>query len=401
MNNLQNENINLISSVLVVDDNPRNLQLMSAMLKQEGYKLYITNSGENALTFLENTLPDLILLDVMMPGLSGFEVCRLIKKQPKYKDIPVIFLTAKNEVDDLVEGFEAGAVDYIVKPFHAKEVIVRVSTHIQLKYAREQMLEKTRELEEANRSLGLSKAIIEADAAQLSLLNAEKNKFFSIIAHDLRGPITGLAGLAEILKEELDQMSKEDVQSTIHILHDSANQVVDLLYNLLEWSRVQMNSLTFEPVNLVLRETMTDVVRIFTNMIAGKEQMISWNVDPGLEVFADTNMLKTILRNLISNAIKFTPRKGLITVSAKILLDTQVRIAVSDSGIGMSPDLVERLFQLDQRVSRPGTDGESSNGLGLLLCSDLVKRQGGEIRVESKEGEGSTFLFTLPGKLSQ
>jgi signal transduction histidine kinase len=401
MNNTQTEILNPVPSVLVVDDNPRNLQLMSAMLKQEGYKLYITNSGENALTFLENTMPDLILLDVMMPGLSGFEVCRLIKKQPKYKDIPVIFLTAKNEVEDLVEGFEAGAVDYIVKPFHAKEVIVRVSTHIQLKQAREQMLEKTRELEEANRSLGLSKAIIEADAAQLSLLNAEKNKFFSIIAHDLRGPITGLAGLAEILNEELEQMPKEEVQTTIRILHDSSKQVVDLLYNLLEWSRVQMNSLTFEPVNLIIREIMIDVVRIFTNAITSKEQMISWNIDPELGVFADINMLKTILRNLISNAIKFTPHGGTITLSAKILLDTQVRIAISDSGIGMSPELVEKLFQIDQRVSRPGTDGESSNGLGLLLCSDLVKRQGGEIRVESREGEGSKFLFTLPGKLIQ
>jgi signal transduction histidine kinase len=394
------ENTDHTPSVLVVDDNPRNLQLMSAMLNQEGYKLYITNSGENALTFLGQTLPDLILLDVMMPGMSGFEVCRKIKSQSRYKNIPVIFLTARNEVEDIVEGFEAGAVDYIVKPFHAKEVFVRVNTHLQLKLAREQMVSKNRELEELNKSLGLSKAIIEADAEKLAQLNAEKNRFFSIIAHDLRGPVTGLSGLSEILHEQMGNLSAEETRTMIGLLYTTSKQVVDLLANLLEWARIQMNAISFEPENLILSDTIQDVLRVFRTPMQEKSITLAENLETSLMVFADPNLLKTVLRNLISNAIKFTPTGGTITISAKSLLDSSVRIAVSDTGIGMDEEIVGRLFRLDQKVSRPGTEGEASNGIGLLLCRDLINRQGGEIRVESRPGQGSTFWFTVPGKVN-
>lgn len=387
-------------SVLVVDDNPKNLQLMSAMLNQEGYKLYITNSGENALTFLNQTLPDLILLDVMMPGLSGFEVCRKIKSQSRYRNIPVIFLTARNEVEDIVEGFEAGAVDYIVKPFHAKEVFVRVNTHLQLKLAREQMVAKNRELEELNKSLGLSKAIIEADAEKLAQLNAEKNRFFSIIAHDLRGPVTGLSSLSEILHEQMGNLSADETQTMIGLLNTTSKQVVDLLANLLDWARIQMNAISFEPENLPLADTIQDVLRVFRTPMQEKSISLSENLEPSLVVFADANLLKTVLRNLLSNAIKFTPSNGTITISAKTLLDSSIRIAISDTGIGMDEDMVGRLFRLDQKVSRPGTEGEASNGIGLLLCRDLINRQGGEIRVESRPGQGSTFWFTVPGKVT-
>ncbi len=366
-----------IPSVLVVDDNPKNLQLMSAMLKQQGYKLYITNSGENALAFLENTLPDLILLDVMMPGLSGFEVCRMIKRQNRYQDIPVIFLTAKTEVEDIVEGFESGAVDYIAKPFHPQEVFARVSNHLQLKRTRETLAEQNK---------------------KLALLNQEKDKFFSIIAHDLRGPVTGLAGITELLYKETGSCHDENIKELVELLHTTSVQVVDLLFNLLEWARIQMNAISFEPDNLLLKPVVDKAVRTFRNAIQDKNLTVSADLDETVLAYADVNQLGTILRNLISNAIKFTPTGGSVTLTATRTDQHQIRLAVADSGIGMGPELLEKLFRLDQKVSRPGTEGETSNGIGLLLCQDLVKRQGGQLFVESAEGSGTTFSFTLPAK---
>ncbi len=385
------------SSILIVDDTPVNLQLMSSVLKQKGYKLYMTNSGENALKFLEETLPDLILLDVMMPGLSGFEVCRIIKQQEKFKNIPVIFLTAKNEVEDIIEGFEAGAVDYIIKPFYAKEVFVRISTHLQLKHAREMLQDKNDKLEELNQSLTESKQIIEKDARELKKLNDEKNKFFSIIAHDLRGPFGGLMGITDILYAQLDQIPDEQIHELIQLLQQSSNQVFNLLNNLLEWSRLQMDAVVFDPVSFNLKPAICDSIKLLQERAQNKAIVIENKTNESIEILADINMFNTVIRNLISNAIKFTPRNGLITVGSATADDKMIEVFVIDSGIGMSDGLMKKLFSLDQKVSRPGTENEASNGLGLILCKDLVEKHGGKIWVESEEGKGTTFRFTFPG----
>jgi len=393
---MNTENNTTTHSILIVDDTPKNLQLMSALLKQKGYKLYITNSGENALNFLKTTLPDLILLDVMMPGLSGFEVCRILKKDERLKDIPVLFLSAKNETDDVVEGFEAGAVDYIVKPFNAKEVFVRVATQLQLKTATNLLKEKNEKLKELNISLTESKLIIEDDAKQLAKLNGEKNRFFSIIAHDLRSPFTGLTGLTEILCKHIDDLSQEEIKDMVKMLHESSLQVYDLLNNLLQWSRLQMNSITFEPENLKLLEIAKDSVLVLSSQTKAKEITVSIDIMENVEVFADINMLKTIIRNLVSNAVKFTPKGGKINVIALPVSPKEIKISVIDNGIGIEDDLQKKLFIIDEKVSRTGTEGETSNGLGLLLCKDFVEKNNGRIWVESEIGNGTTFHFTLP-----
>lgn len=384
------------SSILIVDDTPVNLQLMSSVLKQKGYKLYMTNSGENALKFLEATLPDLILLDVMMPGLSGFEVCRIIKQQEKFRNIPVIFLTAKNEVEDIIEGFEAGAVDYIIKPFYAKEVFVRISTHLQLKHAQEMLQDKNNKLEELNQSLTESKQIIENDARELKKLNDEKNKFFSIIAHDLRGPFGGLISITDILYQQLDQIPDEQIHELIQLLQQSSNQVFNLLNNLLEWSRLQMDAVVFDPVPFNLKLAVGDSIRLLGERAQNKLITIENKTDESFEILADINMFNTVIRNLISNAIKFTPRNGSVTVGATITDDKMIEVYVNDTGIGMNENLMKKLFSLDQKVSRPGTENETSNGLGLILCKDLVEKHGGKIVVESEETKGTTFRFTFP-----
>jgi signal transduction histidine kinase len=369
---------------------------MSSLLKQKGYKLYITNSGENALNFLKSTLPDLILLDVMMPGLSGFEVCRTLKKDERLKEIPVIFLSAKNDTEDVVEGFEAGAVDYIVKPFNAKEVFVRVATQLQLKTASTLLKQKNHKLKELNKSLTESKQQIEEDARQLKRLNAEKNKFFSIIAHDLRSPFTGLTGLTEILCNQIDLLSQDEIRDMVKMLNDSSQQVYDLLNNLLQWSRLQMNAITFEPENLNLSEIARESVKVLEGQVKAKNISIEIEMAAEEVVFADVNMLKTILRNLVSNGVKFTPKGGKIIVAATAAENDQIIISVKDNGIGIDENLREKLFLIDEKVSRTGTEGETSNGIGLLLCKDFVEKNNGEIWVESQINNGTTFKFTLP-----
>jgi signal transduction histidine kinase len=383
------------SSVLIVDDNPRNLQLISSLLKNQGYKLYITNSGENALKFLETNQPDLILLDIMMPEMSGFEVCRNIKQNEAYQNIPIIFITAKNDIEDIVQGFELGAVDYITKPFNSKEVLARVSTQIKLKMAQNLLIEKNLELATINKELADSKSVIEKDAERLAQLNAEKNKFFSIIAHDLRGPLSGLEGISKILVDKTGKTRPEEINELAVLLLDSSTQVFNLLEDLLEWAQLQMNVTTFSPTVFPLNRIVNTAIYLLEHNLAKKNISLKNSIPADLNINADPSMLKTIIRNIVSNAVKFTPKNGKIELTAKSLDHDSIQIAISDTGIGMDRQLLEKLFKLDQKTARQGTEGETSSGLGLILCKDLIDKHNGKITVESTVGKGTTFFITF------
>jgi two-component system, sensor histidine kinase and response regulator len=386
----------LNAHVLVVDDNPRNLQLISTVVGEAGYKVSAVNSGQNALIYLKLKQPDIILLDVMMPEMNGYEVCRTIKQDPILKDIPVIFLTAKNEVQDIVTGFTLGAVDYITKPFKTEEVLVRLSTHLQLRHSKKLLLEKKNELEQLNKALHKSQQTIKADAMRLEKLNAEKDKFFSIIAHDLRGPFAGCIGLTEILATSVENMSNEDIAEYAQTLNETASQINKLLENLLEWARMQMGLIGYNPENENFIEMIANTISLYEKAAKDKKIHFHQQLPENLKVYADTNMVNSIMRNLLSNAVKFTHPKGNIKIEARATGNDMIEIQVSDSGIGIPKGLQSKLFRLDQKVSRPGTSGEESTGLGLLLCRDFVQKSGGTLSLESKEGQGSTFSFTLP-----
>jgi two-component system, sensor histidine kinase and response regulator len=395
MNELMTKAI-LNAHVLVVDDNPRNLQLISTVVGEAGYKVSAVNSGQNALKYLALKQPDIILLDIMMPEMNGFDVCQAIKQEDALKDIPVIFLTAKNEVQDIVKGFNLGAVDYITKPFKTEEVLVRLSTHLQLRHSKKLLLEKKNELEQLNDALHKSKETIKADATRLEKLNAEKDRFFSIIAHDLRGPFAGCIGLTEILATSVESMSNEDIAEYAQTLNETASQINKLLENLLEWARMQMGLVGYNPINEVFVEMIANTISLYEKAANEKKIHFQLQLPNNLQVYADTNMVNSIMRNLLSNAVKFTHPKGSINIVAQPLGNEMIEIQVSDTGIGIPEDLKSKLFRLDQKVSRPGTSGEESTGLGLLLCRDFVQKSGGTFSLESKEGQGSTFKFTLP-----
>jgi PAS domain S-box-containing protein len=233
----------------------------------------------------------------------------------------------------------------------------------------------------------------------LRKINAEKDKFFSIIAHDLRSPFNGFLGLTEIMAEGLHGMTLDEIQEIAVSLKNSAAKLYNLLGNLLEWSRMQRGLTAFEPRLILLMPKITESMALVTEAAYKKEIAISYDIPEYLSVFADGNMFEGIIRNLSSNAVKFTPKGGSVYVSAKSMPDNSVEISVKDTGIGMNKEMTDNIFRLDVNTSRKGTEGESSTGLGLIICKDFIEKHGGKLRVESEERKGSTFCFTIPGKV--
>ncbi len=239
---------------------------------------------------------------------------------------------------------------------------------------------------------------IKLKTEELVLANAEKDKFFSIIAHDLRGPFHGFMGLTQIMAENITSMTMDDLQELASIMKQSAANLFRLLGNLLEWSSMQRGITHFNPDSFLLQPKITGILALAQEAANRKLITISYDIPSDLSVYTDNNMLEGILRNLVTNAVKYTPRGGSIVISANTLPDRSVEISVKDMGIGMDKNLIDTIFVLGVNTSREGTEGEPSTGLGLIICKDFVEKHGGRLWVESEEGKGSTFHFTLPAE---
>ncbi len=233
---------------------------------------------------------------------------------------------------------------------------------------------------------------------ELQKINANKDKFFSIISHDLRSPFTSLLGFAEFLVNELDDLSKEDIKEFAENIYKSASGTFALLENLLQWSRLQTSNIEFLPESYSLSEQLEHVCEIYRINSLQKNISLITNIEPDLIVFADRNMVETMMRNLLSNAIKFTPRNGTITVEAHNR-SKDVIVKVADTGIGMPKEKLEKLFVVGENTTTEGTENEKGTGLGLLLCKEFVENNNGKLSVKSKVGKGTEFTFTLPKKV--
>ena len=229
----------------------------------------------------------------------------------------------------------------------------------------------------------------------LQTINAEKDKFFSILAHDLKGPLSAFLDATQILTEEIHKMPIEDIKEITISMKESASSIYGLLENLLEWSRLKRGRMEFSPEKLFVKQKITYCTEILKESARKKNITLNYSLAEDLEVTADSHMFETIIRNLVSNAIKFTPKSGEIFISATKKPDNSTEIAVRDTGIGMNKEMISRLFLLNEKTNRNGTDGEPSTGLGLLLCKEFIDKQNGKIRVESEVGKGSTFSFSL------
>ena len=368
--------MNKQSLVLVVDDNQQNLKVLGNTLRENAISPAIAKSGAGALAFVKKKLPDLILLDVMMPEMDGFEVCKRLKQDVATKDIPIIFLTAKTEVENIIEGLELGAVDYVTKPFNSKELIKRVNTHLELKAARDTIFLQKEELRQAN---------------------AAKDKFFSIISHDLSNLFNALIGLSSLLVTQNEKLSAVQKEDFLQRVLKASKKGYNLFVNLLEWSRSQTGNLVSKPTALNLHKIVADNIDLSNNNANAKSIELSSSISDTTTVFADRNMLDTVIRNLLANAIKFTPENGRIEVVSKEK-DTEVEISISDTGVGISSQDIEKLFRVDISHTTIGTGKEKGTGLGLILCKEFVEKNGGTIWVESEIGKGSQFYMRLPSQ---
>ena len=237
---------------------------------------------------------------------------------------------------------------------------------------------------------------LQAKNEELQRLNAEKDKFFAILAHDLRSPFNTLLGFTQIMVEDLSELNPEEIKKMAKAMRTSATGLYSLLENLLVWSGSQRGTTSFVPVQFLLKDIIQENLKSVQESAHNKGIEIGVDIPDDLTVFADVNMIGSTVRNLVSNAVKFTPKRGEISIVAKAIPDNLAEISIKDSGIGMSDEMLGKLFHLNENIGRNGTEGEPSSGLGLILCKDFIDRNGGKIWVESEENKGSKFYFTLP-----
>lgn len=357
-------------TILIVDDNTNNLKLLAGVLKENNYDFRMAKSGQLALNILEKTTPDLILLDIQMPEMDGFETCIRIKENKENSKIPIIFLTANIDSESIAKAFESGGLDYVTKPFNSNELLARIKTHIKLK----------------------------TQAEELERQNATKDKFFSIISHDLKNPIANIIGFSDVIIEDYSKLESVNIQTFVGYINQSAKFTLELLDNLLEWSRIQIGSIESVEENFNLSNLLV------TNIEGSKPQALAKNIQINIDfkenlvIHADEKMISTVIRNLISNAIKFTPQGGTITISSQeknVDGKKVIETGISDTGIGMTEVDIQKLFKIEQNYISKGTNDEAGTGLGLILCKEFLNQNDGAIRVESQPNIGSNFIFTL------
>lgn len=363
--------------ILIVDDVMSNVLLLKVLLTNEKFAIATASNGRQALEQVEKENPDLVLLDVMMPDMSGFEVAQHLKSNPNTADIPIIFLTALNSTADIVKGFQVGANDFISKPFNKEELIIRVTHQISLVAAKRLILSKTEELQ---RTI------------------AGRDKLYSVIAHDLRSP---MGSIKMVLNMLILNLPSEKIGAEMYELLTMANQttedVFSLLDNLLKWTKSQIGKLNVVYQDVDLVEVTDGVIEIFSMVASLKKIRIREMKPEKMMVNADIDMLKTVVRNLLSNAIKFSKENSEVLVKMEEV-DGMAVVSVQDYGCGISEEGQKKLLHTDTHFSTFGTNDEEGSGLGLLLCKDFVVKNGGKLWFTSKEGEGSIFSFSIPVK---
>ncbi len=231
---------------------------------------------------------------------------------------------------------------------------------------------------------------------KLSEINLEKDKLYSIIAHDLKGPFSSFLGLTQVMADELPELSMEDIRNFSISLNTSATNLYSLLENLLQWSRMQQSAIPYNPERVAASSIIKDHMSLLTHTAIKKGIEIVYEIPDDLSISVDRYMFQAVIRNIVSNSIKFTQRGGKVTISARKVAGDMVEISVRDNGIGMTSNLVENLYKIDLLKNRKGTDGEPSTGLGLLICKEFIEKHGGEIVAKSEDGKGSVFYFTVP-----
>ncbi len=510
--------------ILIVEDNDLQMKIISNFLLGNNYRVLTANNAFDAWQKANKEIPDLILLDIMMPGMSGQELCKRFKSNKKFTHIPIIFLTALGNKENIIKGLSLGAADYIAKPFDKEELMARLSVHLELKKSNDIILEQNnllklelerRRIAEENFKLffiavntspvmvlitdknatidyvnpsfisttgfsakellgkkifdiyteisnsedyissleSISKGVdwqgdiltkkkngdaiwermsvssikndngeiihivflitditeekkhiteINKYNKELVEINATKDKFFTIIAHDLKNPLSVLISSSEIMANSEFNLSINEFQKFSKEISNSSRKLYELLENLLTWTRSQTGRIEYNPEFIRLNDFAINSTSVLKNNAKNKNININYNIPNEIEVYCDFNMISTVFRNLVSNAIKYTPNNGKIEITVDKYLTSPinnlkyVQISVNDTGIGISEEGLKKIFRIDEKYSTAGTNKEKGTGLGLIVCKEFIDKHNGEIWAESKNSDGTKFKFTLP-----
>ncbi|HEY8902022.1 MAG TPA: hybrid sensor histidine kinase/response regulator [Chthoniobacterales bacterium] len=366
--------------VLIVDDLPENLQVLAGHLTKAGYEILAAPSGARAIALVRNRKPDIILLDIMMPIMDGLEVCRALKADPESADIPVIFITARADTDDVLQGFQLGAVDYITKPFKADELVARVRTHLDLKAARDMLLTYNHQLER------LSK--------HLRRLNEDKNRFLGIVSHDIRGAFGNVVTVSRLFADT-PAPPADDMSELLRDIGVEAEHMIALAQNLLNIDALERRQLTLqkEPVET---GPLLDFA-IHAHQLAARVKNLRFFAKTDDSVICgDGTACRQILTNLVSNAVKYSVPHSSIWLDVHAGTDGDVVISVRDEGPGLSTEDQRQLFRPFTRLGDRSASHEHSVGLGLSIVKLMAEGMGGTVRCDSQFGAGATFIVTLP-----
>ena len=353
--------------ILIVDDEPANVYLLELMLEDK-YDLMTADSGKDALKLAEEKMPDLILLDIMMPNMDGLEVCEILSENEATKDIPVILVSAKIQDEDVEKGLDIGAIDYIKKPVSEVDIKARVRTALRIKH-REDELKK---------------------------LNKLKNDFLQIVSHDLLSPFTGIVNSSSmLLNRDLGNPLNPIQTELIDIIHNSAKKQLQYVKDLLDLALQERDSFVLNIEDVSLKELVDEVMEI--NKYASQNKNIDMvnSIPEDVIINVDPNKFFQVLNNLIRNAVKFTHEKGKVEAFFQ-KKDNKYFISIKDNGTGMAENKVKELLGEGKVYSTKGTDEEVGTGLGVRICRRIINTHKGELLIEAEPGKGSTFTVLLP-----
>ncbi|MDM8540303.1 hybrid sensor histidine kinase/response regulator [Desulfococcaceae bacterium HSG9] len=361
--------------ILIVDDNPKNIQVVGNLLRLEGHPTAFAFNGKQALEMIKADNYDLILLDIMMPGMDGFEVCEALKKEERTKDIPVIFLTAKADMDSIVKGFDLGAFDYVTKPFISQELLARVRSRLKMKSLNDELKRRYLEIKE---------------------LEAVKETMTQMIVHDMKNPLNIILGYADLL--QINEAVSADPQASKYITSviKSGRTMLEMVMQMLDIARLESGQMNLKIENIAVAEIVNEAADNMRPLLKEASVVLKRCLPENIaELRADRKLLRRILANIIGNAIHYAPQDTAVTLSA-VRQDQDILIEITDQGPGIPSEYHEAIFEKFTQGKKDAARHRHSTGLGLAFCKMATEALGGSIGVESQVDKGSTFWLRLP-----
>ena len=358
-------------TILVVDDTSADLERLSSILREADYTVISSSNSEEALELIRTRSPDIILLAVMLPGINGFALCRKLRRDEKFSDIPLIFVSSRSGQEDILEGFNAGGNDYIIKPFQQQELLARVRNHLHL----HDMLLKNKRLTERSEDSSSS-----------------KSEFLATMSHEIRTPLNSIIGMAEVLAET--ELTSEQ-QNFVRIFRSAGESLLEIINDILDLSKIEAGQTEFEAVDFHLPSLLDSVTSILSVRAAEQNTLVTTTIHPSVPdgLRGDPTRLRQILINLVGNGLKFT-ENGTVEISVTRDSDSNLLFSIKDNGIGIPKEKQELIFESFTQADSLTTRKYGGTGLGLTICQKLTKIMGGRIWLKSVPGKGSTFFFT-------